>query len=185
MPGIIATALEAAGVLNPSRERSPAAGAGRGGLAGSGWDGEGWELLLNDPGAFRGGPMLHGQATSGDAGGVGRKARSASRKMSLGPRPELSYVRKVSLSAAANPYTSASFRILVDGVPVDEVSAVGMEYAETEWTRRAGIDLGQFADRTVTLTLEVAAAANVQSEVFAKVWLDEITVANAAEVEQV
>ena len=185
VPGIIATALEAAGVLNPSRERSPAAGVGRGGLAGSGWDGEGWELLLNDPGAFRGGPMLHGQATSGDAGGVGRKARSALRQMSLGPRPELSYVRKVSLSAAANPYTSASFRILVDGVPVDEVSAVGMEYAETEWTRRAGIDLGQFADRTVTLTLEVAAAANVQSEVFAKVWLDEITVANAAEVEQV
>jgi hypothetical protein len=60
-----------------------------------------------------------------------------------------------------------------------------MDYSETEWTRRAGIDLGQFADRTVTLTLEVAAAANVQSEVFAKVWLDEITVANAAEVEQV
>ena len=70
-------------------------------------------------------------------------------------------------------------------MPVDEVSAIGMDYAETEWTRQAGIDLGQFADRTVTLTLEVAATSNVSSEVFAKVWLDEITVGNAKEVEQV
>jgi poly(hydroxyalkanoate) depolymerase family esterase len=185
VPGIIATALEAAGVLNLSRGGSAAAGDGRGGLAGSGWEGEGWELLLNDPRAFRGGPMLHGHAASGHAGGVGRKVQSVARKMSLGPRPELSYVRRISLSAAANPYTSASFRILVDGVPVDEVSAVGMDYAETEWTRRAGIDLGQFADRNVTLTLEVAATSNVRSEVCAQVWLDEVTVENAAEVEQV
>ena len=187
VPGIIATALEAAGVLNASREASTVAGGGdgRSGLAGSGWDGEGWEFVLNDPQAFRGGPMLFGQATSGDAGGVGRKVRSVSRRMSFGPRPELSYVRRIALSAAANPYTSATFRVLVDGVPVDEVSAIGMDYAETEWTRRAGIDLGQFADRTVTLTLEVAATSNVHSEVLAKVWVDEVTVGTAKEVEQV
>jgi feruloyl esterase len=181
VPGIIATALEAAGVLNASRAGPPPAG----GLAGSGWEGEGWELVLNDPRAFRGGPMLHGQAVSGDANGVGRKVRSVSRRMSFGPRPELSYVRRMSLRAAANPYTSASFRILVDGVPVDEVSATGMDYAETEWTRRAGIDLAQFADRAVILTLEAAATSNVRSEVGAEVWIDEVTVGTATEMEPV
>lgn len=185
VPGIITTALEAAGVLDLSRGSAPGAAGSRGGLGGSGWEGGGWELLHDDPHAFRGGPMLHGEVTSGDAGGVGRKVRAASRRMTLGPRPELSYVRKIDLRAAANPYTSASFRILVDGVPVDEVSAVGMDYAEAEWTRRAGIDLEQFADRTVTVTLEVAAASNVQSEVSAKVWLDEIAVGTATEMEPV
>jgi hypothetical protein len=182
VPGIIATALEAAGVLNAGRDGQ--AGSGAGGLAGSGWTGSGWDLLVNDPKAFRGGPMLYGQASSGDAG-VGKKVQSVSRQIALGPRPELSYVRRLSLSAAANPYTTASFRVMVDGVPVDEVSAVGMDYAETEWTRRAGIDLGQFADRTVTLTLEVAANANVRSEVRANAWVDEVTVGTAVEVEAV
>lgn len=183
VPGIIATALEAAGVLDRSRGSVPGAGGSGGGLAGSGWEGDGWAQLQDDRQSFRGGPMLHGQVVSGDAGGIGRRVRTASRRMALGSRPELSYVRRISLSAAANPYTSASFRVLIDGVPVDEVSAVGMDYAETEWTRRAGIDLGQFAGRTVTLTLEVAAAASVQSEVYAKVWLDEITVGNATAAE--
>lgn len=186
VPGIIATALEAAGVLDRSRAGAARGGRGQGGgLAGSGWEGEGWELLHDDPHAFRGGTMLHGQVTSGEAGGIGRKVCVASKRTMLGARPELSYVRRISLSAAANPYTSASFRILVDGIPVDEVSAVGMDYAETEWTRRAGIDLGQFADRTVTLTLEVTAASNVQSAVCAKVWLDEIAVSTATAMEQV
>ena len=187
VPGIIATALEAAGALAASRDGAPnAPSAGTNGLARSGWDGAGWELLVNDPRAYRGGPMLYGQVSSGDSEGVGRRVRSVSRQMSLGPRPELSYVRRLNLSAAANPYTSASFRVLVDGVPVDEVSALGMDYAETEWTRRACcIDLAQFADRTVTLTLEVTANANVRSDVFAKAWVDEITVRTAVEVEEV
>ena len=54
----------------------------------------------------------------------------------------LSYVRKLELNAAANVLTSASFTVLVDGVPVDEVSAIGMDCAEADWTERADIDLG-------------------------------------------
>jgi hypothetical protein len=186
VPGIIATALQAAGVLDSSGQGGRAAADnGRGGLVGSGWEGDGWEFLHDDPRAFRGGPILHCRAVSGDAQGTGRRAWSVSRQMSLGPRPELSYVRRISLSAAVNPYTSASFRVLVEDAVVDEVSAIGMEYAETEWTRRAGIDLSRFADRTVTVTLEATAASNVPSAVVAEVWLDEIAVDNATEVEQV
>jgi feruloyl esterase len=185
VPGIIATALEAAGALNSSRAGPLGAGIGKRDLASFGWEGKGWDLLVNDPRAFRGGPMLYGHASSGIEDGLGRKVQSVSRQMSLGARPELSYVRRISLGASANQFTSASFRVLVDGVPVDEVSSIGMDYAETEWTRRAGIDLGQFANRTVTLSLEVVATSNVRSEVFAKAWIDELTVGTAREVEEV
>jgi hypothetical protein len=181
VPGIVATALEAAGVLDGSRKAGT--GDGEGSLAGSGWEGAGWEFMHDQTRAFRGGPMLHARVLSGDAASVGRQVRSASRRMTLGASPELSYVRRIDLAANANPYAAASFRVLVDGVPVDEASALGMNYAETEWTRRAGIDLRQFAGRTVTVTLEVAATANARSEVCAEVWLDEITVENAAAVE--
>jgi hypothetical protein len=181
VPGIVATALQAAGVLDGSRKAGT--GGGEGSLAGSGWEGAGWELLHDKARAFRGGPMLHARVVSGDAASVGRRVRSASRRMTLGANPELSYVRKIDLAATANPYAAASFRILVEGVPVDEASALGMNYAETEWTRRTGIDLRQFADRTVTVTLEVAATANARSEVCAEVWLDEVTVGNATAVE--
>ena len=180
VPGIIATALKAAGVLKASGDVP----AERSGLSGAGWEGEGWELLVNDPRAFRGGPMLYGNASSGDAGGIGRRVQSISRRLTLGECPELSYVRRLDLSAAVNDYTSASFRVLVDGIPVDEVSAVGMVYSEKEWTRRAEIDLGRFANRTVTLTLEVAASSNVRSEVLAKAWVGEVNVENAVEAEQ-
>ncbi|MFO1206665.1 MAG: PHB depolymerase family esterase [Burkholderiales bacterium] len=183
VPRIIATALEAAGVLDTSGTGAPAASGGARSLAGSGWEGEGWELLHDEARAFRGGPMLHARVTSGDAAALGRQVRSASKQMTLGAAPELSYVRRIALSAAANPYARASFRILVDGVAVDEVSAVGMDYSEGEWTRRTGVDLAQFAGRTVTVTLEVAAATNARNEVDAEVWLDEIAVDNATAME--
>ncbi len=183
VPRIIATALEAAGVLGSSGGGAPTARSSASGLAGSGWEGEGWELLHDEARAFRGGPMLHARVTSGDAGGVGRQVRSASRRMTLGHSPELSYVRRIALAATANPYARAAFRILVDGVAVDEVSALGMDYAETEWTRRTSIDLRQYAGSTVTVTLEVTAMANACIEVNAEVWLDEIAVDNATAME--
>ncbi|HOT83873.1 MAG TPA: hypothetical protein PLQ12_11295, partial [Candidatus Defluviicoccus seviourii] len=54
-----------------------------------------------------------------------------------------------------------------------------MDYAENEWTERDGIDLAGFAGRTVTLTFEVSANANVCLEVFAKAWVGGIRVREA------
>ena len=45
--------------------------------------------------------------------------------------------------------------------------------------QRSGIDLTPFADRTVTLTFEVAAHSNVCNEVSAKAWVDRISVRDA------
>lgn len=180
VPGIISTALEAAGVLKGIAERAghtrPTATWKTGG-----WDGTGWELLVGDARAFRGGSILYGCASSGDEGAIGPRACAISRRFRLGARPELSYVRRLDLSAAVNDHTSASFRVLVDGVVVDEVTAIGMVHRETEWLRQSAIDLTRFANRTVTLTLEVAACSNLYSPVYAKAWIDEITLHNAVE----
>ena len=175
VPGIIETSLEAAGVLRgqpaASHPKAPARG-----VDDSGWEGEGWELLADDPAAFRDGPLLFGQVSSGYECDVGKKVRKLSRKVALGPRPELSYVRRLRLNAAVNDYTSASFSVLIDGLPVDEATAVGMEHVEAEWLQRSDIDLAQFADQTVTLTFEVTANSNVCSEVSAKAWVDRVQI---------
>jgi hypothetical protein len=126
--------------------------------------------------------MLHGHASSGDRGALGARAQSISRQVKLGPQPELSYVRRLDLSAGVNDYTSASFRVLIDGQVVDEVTALGMVHQETEWLRQSAIDLSRFANRTVTLTLEVAACSNIYSTVHAKAWVDQITVHNAVDL---
>jgi hypothetical protein len=181
VPGIISTALEAAGVLKGVAQRAGSATAA-GSLKAAGWEGSGWELLLDDPRAFRGGSMLHGHASSGDRGALGARAQSISRQVKLGPQPELSYVRRLDLSAGVNDYTSASFRVLIDGQVVDEVTALGMVHQETEWLRQSAIDLSRFANRTVTLTLEVAACSNIYSTVHAKAWVDQITVHNAVDL---
>ena len=91
-------------------------------------------------------------------------------------------MRRLDLSAAVNDYTSASFSVLVDGTPVDEASAVGMEHVEADWLQRSDIDLSRFADRTVTLTFEVAASSNVCSEVSAKAWVDRIRIKSVSPV---
>ncbi|MDG4597535.1 MAG: PHB depolymerase family esterase [Candidatus Contendobacter sp.] len=180
IPGIISTALEAAGAWKEIAQRaepsiSPAT------VNGSGWEGSGWELLRDDPRAFRGGSMLYGHASSGDNGVLGARAHSISRRITLGARPELSYVRRLDLRAAVNDYTSASFRVLANGVVVDEVTAIGMLHQETEWLRQTAIDLSRFAGQTVVLTLEVAAYSNTCSTVFAKAWIDQITIKNVVD----
>jgi len=175
IPGIIGTSLEAAGIFKGSATGSyseePAKEAEQE-TADSSWEGEGWELLSDD----LGGPRLFGQVSSGRACEMGKQIRSTSRKIVLGPNPELSYVRRLNLDAAVNDYTSASFSVLVDGTPVDEASAVGMEHVEAEWLQRSDIDLSRFADRTVTLTFKVAASSNVCNEVSAKAWVDRIRI---------
>lgn len=184
VPGIIATALEAAGAMKGIKGLAQRSGAGRSTaeLHSAGWEGAGWELLVDDPRAFRGGSMLHGHVVSGDEGAIGPRAQSISRRVQLGRHPELSYVRRLDLQAAINDYTSASFRILVDGVVVDEVTAIGMAHQETEWLRQTAIDLSRFADRTVTLTLEVAAYSNLHAKVYAQAWVDQIAIQNVVDL---
>ncbi|MCM8594831.1 PHB depolymerase family esterase [Accumulibacter sp.] len=179
VPGIISTALEAAGVLKGIARRSVGSETS---LDAAGWEGEGWQLLHGDPRAFRGGAMLYGCASSGQRGALGPRTQAISRRIALGPRPELSYVRRLDLGAGVNAFTRASFRVLVDGVVVDEVTAIGMAHQETEWLRQSAIDLGQFANRTVTLTLEVSAYSNIYSEVHARAWVDQMSVENSADL---
>lgn len=181
VPGIIGSSLEAAGVLKGSILK-PAGEAPKKETVDSRWEGEGWELLADEPGASREGPVLFGRVSSGSDCKVGKKVRSTSRTITLGPSPELSYVRRLSLNAGANDYTRASFSVLVDGTPVDEASAVGMEHVEGEWLQRSEIDLSRFADRTVTLTFEVAASSNVCSEVSAEAWVDRIRIKSVSPV---
>ncbi len=182
VPGIISTALDAARVLAERRSAAAGTGGHRRDLAGAGWHGEGWEFIDRDPRAFHGGASLIGCAAAGTDGGVGGKVRSISRQVVLGPRPSLAYVRKLHLTAAANDCTRASFRVLVDGTVVDEVAAVGMDHVEREWLRRSAIDLGAFAGRTVTLTLELGAYTNVCREVSARAWVADVAVHEAVEL---
>nr|VFK79269.1 MAG: esterase, PHB depolymerase family [Candidatus Kentron sp. SD] len=185
--GIIDKSLDMAGALAESRGAPPRTDKAEE----SEWRGEGWELIRDAGSAGPGespdefhDPILFGEASSGNGPDRGNRIRSISRRMSLGPHPTLSYVRRLHLDAAVNNYTKARFSVLVDDLPVDEVSATGMKHAETEWTQRAGIDLAPFADRTVTLTFEVSANSNVHNEVSAKAWVDRIHVRDMVTVRE-
>ncbi|MGC1955819.1 MAG: PHB depolymerase family esterase, partial [Gammaproteobacteria bacterium] len=178
--GIISKSLEAAGVFGNARAAAPDPARESRGFGGSDWQGEGWQLLADDARVVSENPLLFGEVSSGNGCDVGNKVRSISRRLVLGHRPQLSYVRRLNLSAGVNDYTQARFSVLVDGLTVDEVSAVGMEHTEVEWMQRSGIDLAPFANRTVTLTFEVAANSNVCNAVVAKAWVDRIKVRNAA-----
>ena len=180
VPGIIATSLEAAGLFKGADDGAQEEGSSASRSATSGWDSDGWQFLANDAHAFRDSPLLFGHVVSGSGCDVGNKVQSVSRKVLLGRKPELSYVRRLNLSASVNDYTRASFRVLVDGLTVDEVSAVGMEHAESEWMQRSGIDLAPFRDREVTLTFQVAANSNVCQQVSAKAWVERIHVCDTA-----
>ncbi|HPP45950.1 MAG TPA: PHB depolymerase family esterase [Accumulibacter sp.] len=181
VPGIISTALQAAGAV---RERSQRSGTqhSTADLYTAGWEGSGWEMLVNDPRAFRGGSLLHGCAISGEKGSIGPRTQAISRRIELGQHPELSYLRRLDLQAAVNDYTRASFRILIEGVVVDEVTAIGMAHQENEWLRQTAIDLSRFANQTVTLTLEMAAYSNLHTPVVARAWIDQIAIQNAVDL---
>jgi feruloyl esterase len=176
---ILTRSFEAAGLLRGAGAGASPAPAARGGLAGTGWYGDGWSRLeeVASPGGTE--PALHGYASSGIGCDVGNKVRTVQRTLKLGARPRLSYRRKLDLRAAINMLTTARFAVLVDGVPVDEVEAIGMDYAEPDWTPRTGIDLARFAGRTVTLACEVSANANVCLEVFAKAWIGDLRIEEA------
>jgi hypothetical protein len=169
---ILGKSFEAAGLLRPGREAPPSRG-NADGLAAAGWEGgDDWQMLP--------GEVLHGHASSGIGCDVGEKLTCVSRRVVLGSAPKLSYSRKLELGAAINMLTTASFTVLIDGIPVDEVVATGMDFTEAQWTERAGIDLSRFAQRTATLTVELSANSNVCLEVAAKVWMRGLRIIEAA-----
>lgn len=169
---ILGKSFEAAGLIRPDDD-APATSADGEGLAAAGWEGDDrWQMLA--------GGVLHGQASSGVGCDVGEKLTCISRRVVLGTSPKLTYSRKLELRAAVNMLTTASFTVLIDGIPVDEVIATGMDFTEAQWTERADIDLGRFAHRTATLTVELAANSNVCLEVAAKAWLRDLRIEDAA-----
>ena len=188
IPSILARSFEAAGLMKGQRDEpedahanAPSHGRSRDGAAreGANWDGEDWQRLVPDDQTPGEGSVLFGYVSSGIGCDVGEKIRVVSRPVTLGAAPKLRYARRLDLRAAVNILTTASFTVLVDGIPVDEVSVVGMDYAEADWTPRTGIDLARFAGRTVTLTMEVTAKSNVCIEVFGKAWLADIVIDDA------
>lgn len=167
---ILNKSFEAAGLLRPEGEARPAAAPG--GLAAAGWEGdERWQMRDG---------ALHGTVSSGAGCDTGEKLACATQRLVLGETPVLSYRRKLNLKASTNMLTTASFTVLIDGTPVDEVVATGMDYAEAEWTERAAIDLSRFAGRTATLTVELSATSNVCLEVVAEAWVQDLKVSGAA-----
>lgn len=181
---ILAKSFEAAGLMGASRHPSRDAPPASAGLAGSGWDGHGWDLAHDTAQDEGGRPVLFGCASSGSDGKVGNTVRSISRQFALGQRPVLAYTRKLDLRAAANILTNASFRVVVDGVTVDEVSSVGMDYEEAQWTRRTGIDLTPFAGKTATISFEVSANSNIFVEVLAKAWVGGVTIHDSQDADR-
>ena len=188
IPSILTKSFEAAGLLKtvrditppPTEDRSESGTDDDDGLTGTGLEGSGWKLLAADPAVPSAGSILFGHASSGLDGTTGPVKRTLACQLNLERRPRLSYRRRLDLNAAINMATTATFTVLVDGVAVDEVSAVGMDYLEADWTERREIDLTCFANRTVTLTFELAANANVGAEVAAKAWIRDITLHEAA-----
>lgn len=177
---ILSKSFEAAGLLRPVGEAPPDVGSGHEDVSASAPAGQGWQMLADERRTSQGGPVLYGHVVSGREGEVGNTVRTVSCRLALGDHPRLSYARRLDLKASANMITAASFRVLVDDVAVDEASAVGMDYAEAAWTERAGIDLAPFAGRTVVVTFEVAANANVYVEVCARAWVRDILIQDAA-----
>jgi poly(hydroxyalkanoate) depolymerase family esterase len=207
---IIAKALESAGIMTAPKEKPSDAGTDNGTATvseikriehqpnasdvyddsvtatASDWEGAGWKLLTDmGPSGNDNNPMLFGCVSSGENDVVGDQVRSISRQLSLGKMPTLNYARKLELGAAANEYTTARFSVLVNGVIVDQVFAVGMDHTEQEWTKITDIDLSSFAGQTVTLTFELAANANLYHKVSAKAWLDCINIKETAAAEAV
>lgn len=182
IPGIIGKSFELAGLMRTpgqaAAEGTPSEAAPTGpAKAAAGAADDGWQLLAGDRRALTEGAVLFGYAASGIANELGHKTRRVSCRLVLGEAPVLSYRRRLDLTASANMTTTAAFRVLVDEVPVDEATVTGMDHGEPDWTERAGIDLSRFARRTVTLTFEVTANANVLVEVSAKAWVSDIVVA--------
>ncbi len=147
----------------------------------TGWTAGGYETSAdNHTVAPAGSSSALGYASSGISCATGVRTETLSRSVTLGSNPKLTYWRKLDLMALVNISTTASFKAKVNTTVVDQQVVTYANYAETAWTQRASLDLAAFANQTVTLAFEVSANSNVCIEVWAKAWLDDITISNPA-----
>ena len=151
---------------------------------GDGYDESGWSggFVLDAANATVGvgnSQSLYGEARSGSGCQVGTRTTTLQRNVLLGSAPVLSYARRLDLKANTNTSYSAAFRLRVAGATVDQQVVTYATYLESAWVRREAIDLSAWAGQAVTLQAEVSATANVCLEAYAKVWLDDLRIANA------
>ena len=128
------------------------------------------------------GPAGSGSVTGRASSGIGCAAGLNTQSLTLSnldldDNPQITYWRKLNLSASVNFATSASFKVIVDGVTVDEQSVTYANYSESDWTEKT-IDLPSFANQTVDLTFQVQANSNVCLEVSAEAFIDDIALGN-------
>ena len=122
---------------------------------------------------------IHAMASSGSGCSSGLKTKNTEITVQLGDRPVLNYYRKLNLSARVNMFTTAGFRVTVDGVTVDEVEVTYDNYVESQWTQRE-VDLSSFANQQVDLGFEVWANSNICMAVTGEAWIDDITLGNTS-----
>lgn len=145
----------------------------------AGWTAGGYEKSTETASSRPGGSASAvGFASSGINCATGLKKETLSRSVTLGTSPVLAYARKLSLNAAVNTSTTASFKVLVNGTAVDSKSVTYATYSESAWTERSGLDLKAWAGQTVTLAFEVTANSNVCIEVSGRAFVDDIRIEN-------
>lgn len=144
-----------------------------------GWSGDFVADTANATVGGVGSQSSYGYASSGISCASGQKLRFLSRSLSLGSAPRLAYSRKLDLKANINTSTTAHFKMLVNGNTIDSKLVSNSTYVDSVFQRFENIDLGAYANQTVTLRFEAGANSNVCLEAWAKVWIDDIRIANA------
>lgn len=147
----------------------------------TGWSGDFVSDVDNATAGAGGSQSSYGYASSGLSCVGGLKTKFLQRSVVLGAAPRLAYARKLDLKANINSSTTARFRVLVNGVSVHEQAVTFANYVDSTWQRFENLDLGAYANQTVTLRFEASASANVCLEAWAKARIDDIRVGNASE----
>jgi hypothetical protein len=93
----------------------------------------------------------------------------------------LSYARKLDLRSQINSTTSARFRVLVNGSVFHEKSVTNANHVDSAWQHFDSLDLGTWANQSVTLRFEASANSNVCIEAWSRSRIDDIRVGNASE----
>lgn len=145
----------------------------------TGWSGSFVANAANATASISGSQSAYGAASSGLSCSTGLKTQFFTRSVTLGANPRLSYARLLNLKANTNSSYSAYFKVLVNGVVVDQQSVSNSTYVDSTWQRREDISLSAYANQTITLRFEVGANANVCLEAWARANIDDIRIANA------
>jgi len=149
------------------------------GLDLSGWTLSGFDVVASDRQGNASSGAGHGHAVSGYSCQAGTVSQTLSRTFALGPRPQLSYWRKLELRATPNINSSAAFRLRVAGSVVDEQQVTFDELVDSSWSLHQ-LDLSALANSSVTIVFEVAATGTVCIEIVADALLDDIQIVDQA-----